>query len=373
MFGSRAPIQSGEAGNVPDAGFVYAASATAFRSRAISIVFHIVLIALGLCCTPAHATLKCEVANFNKVLVAGVIALPITTATGTTVSTVAPDAFQIVCTMQNDAPTTSDTISLAFKTSQSPVSGFSDVYATNVAGLGVRYTFNSADCQLSNVVMQNGAASVSCYVTGTPGQVIQPNLTVTATFVVTGAIASGASLLSTAPSVTTVLTQASAPGYSWGKNPLYTGAATGTLTRATCSVSQADVAVVIPTANTRAFGSGVGAVAGAQPFSLTFDCASGAKVLITLTDSVNPANRSNTLQITADSTAAGLGVQVLNSSGSPVSFGLDSAAPGNPNQWLIGASPNGPLQVPLTARYIRTGAVSAGTVRALATFTLSYQ
>ncbi|HWT37156.1 MAG TPA: fimbrial protein [Paraburkholderia sp.] len=36
-------------------------------------------------------------------------------------------------------------------------------------------------------------------------------------------------------------------------------------------------------------------------------------------------------------------------------------------------SPNGSLQIPLTARYVRTGAVSAGSVNALATFTMSYQ
>jgi hypothetical protein len=36
---------------------------------------------------------------------------------------------------------------------------------------------------------------------------------------------------------------------------------------------------------------------------------------------------------------------------------------GNTNQWTIGHSPNGPLQVPLTARYIRTGTVTAGPSR----------
>jgi type 1 fimbria pilin len=40
---------------------------------------------------------------------------------------------------------------------------------------------------------------------------------------------------------------------------------------------------------------------------------------------------------------------------------------------LIGDSPNGPLQVPMTARYVRIGDVSPGTVRAMATFTMSYQ
>jgi type 1 fimbria pilin len=95
-------------------------------------------------------------------------------------------------------------------------------------------------------------------------------------------------------------------------------------------------------------------------------------VLITLTDNVNPANQSNALQPTADSTAQGIGVQILRG-GLPISFGPDSAAVGNTNQWTIGNSPNGPLQVPLTARYVSTGRVAAGTVKALCTFTMSYQ
>jgi type 1 fimbria pilin len=96
-------------------------------------------------------------------------------------------------------------------------------------------------------------------------------------------------------------------------------------------------------------------------------------VLITLTDAVEASNRTTTLKTTADSTAQGIGVQILNSAGTPVAFGPDSALPGNTNQWTVGSSPNGTLQVPLTARYVRTGAVNAGTVRALATFTMSYQ
>ena len=198
------------------------------------------------------------------------------------------------------------------------------------------------------------------------------NVTVTSSLVVTDTIAAGASNLSTVPSVTiTYSTSDGGSGY-WNKGSLYTGSATGVLTHATCSVNQTNVAVLMPTADTHAFSS-VGAVATPQPFSLSFSCATGAKVSITLTDNVNPSNRSTALQLSSDSTARGIGVQILNSSGTPVSFGPDSATPGNTNQWLIGDSPNGMLQVPLTARYVRTGAVSAGTVKALATFTMSYQ
>ncbi|MCO4880598.1 fimbrial protein [Paraburkholderia caribensis] len=198
------------------------------------------------------------------------------------------------------------------------------------------------------------------------------DVTVTATLIVTGSIAAGASNLMTAPTVTIGTAQSDQAGY-WNQPPLYTGSASGVLTHATCSVNQSNVGVTLPTADTHNFATGIGSVAWPQSFALSLSCSAGAKVLITLTDSVNPANRSTTLQLTADSTAKGIGIQLLNSDSTLVAFGADSAAPGNPNQWTIGASPNGTLQIPMTARYVRTGTVSPGTVKALATFTMSYQ
>jgi len=248
-----------------------------------------------------------------------------------------------------------------------------DVYATGIVGLGVRYKFNSSACNATNVIMTNGKAAVTCSFSGPlDGPYMPAAMTVTVELVVTGPIQGGVSSLTTVPTVA-ISFKSSDSSSNWSQPNLYTGSAMGTLTQATCSVSQTNLAVLLPPANTRAFSSGIGTVAAPQPFSLLFACASGAKVSITLTDSVNPSNRSNTLQLSADSTAQGVGIQVLNSTGSPVSFGPDSAAPGNTNQWLIGDSPNGVLQVPLTARYISTGTVAAGTVKALATFTMSYQ
>ncbi|MFM0730242.1 fimbrial protein [Paraburkholderia sediminicola] len=251
--------------------------------------------------------------------------------------------------------------------------GFTDVYQTNIAGLGIRFTFNSTDCGISNQVLANGSTRLNCPFTGPLGGPATPlNLTVTSTLIVTGTISPGASNLSTIPAIGLTFRTSDGGSSSWGKSPIYSGSATGTLTHATCSVSQADIRVPLATADTRAFAGGAGTVFAPTPFSLTFACSAGAKVPVTLTDNVNPANRSNTLQITADSSATGVGIQVLNGAG-PVSFGADSATPGNANQWLIVDSPNGQRQVPLIARYISTGPVTAGTVKALATFTMSYQ
>jgi type 1 fimbria pilin len=73
-------------------------------------------------------------------------------------------------------------------------------------------------------------------------------------------------------------------------------------------------------------------------------------------------------------------LRILNSAG-PVAFGPDSAAAGTTHQWFLGASSsvNG---VPLTVQYYRddtnpagtaAATLSAGSVHALATFTMSYQ
>jgi type 1 fimbria pilin len=312
------------------------------------------------------------VSNISKTLTAGSVSVPQGTSTGTTVATLAAAPFQPNCFFSSGSTSTSAILYIDLKSTTALASGFTDVYQTNIAGLGIRYAFNSASCAANNVTMPNGAVRLTCPFSGAINTTLYADVAVTSSLVVTGSIGAGASTLSMVPAVSiTYVTSESSN--QWSKGQLYTGSATGTLIKATCSISQPNVVVLLPTADTRAFSAGVGAVAAPQAFSLSFSCVTGAKVLITLTDNVNPTNTTSTLRLTTDSTAKGIGIQVLNKAGTPVLFGPDSAAPGNTNQWLIGDSPNGPLQVPLTARYIRTGAVSPGTVRALATFTLSYQ
>lgn len=115
-----------------------------------------------------------------------------------------------------------------------------------------------------------------------------------------------------------------------------------------------------------------GATAGNTNFSIDLSCQPGANVFVTLTDATNPGNTTNNLTLTGDSTASGVNLRVLDSNGSPVSFGPDSAASGTTNQWLVGPSAS-TTSIPLTAQYVSTGNVSPGTVKGLMTFTLSYQ
>ncbi|CAE6746057.1 fimbrial protein [Paraburkholderia haematera] len=339
-----------------------------FCARSVLVLF------AGLLSMSAHANLTCNPSTPSMTLNAGTISVPVNAAVSSTVKTVAPDAFQFGCYMTGSGGAPASATLYADLIVTNPLAaGFNDVYQTGIAGLGIRYTFNSADCGISNQVLANGSTRLICPFTGPlGGPRVQLNLTVTSTLIVTGTIAPGASTLSTIPAIGLTFRTSDGGSGSWSQPPIYSGSATGILTHATCSVSQPNVYVPLATADTRAFAAGAGTVFAPTPFSLTLSCSAGAKVSITLTDNVNPANRSNTLQLTPDSSATGVGIQILNGSG-PVSFGADSATPGNTNQWLVGNSPNGQLQVPLTARYISTGSVSAGKVKALATFTMSYE
>ncbi len=142
-----------------------------------------------------------------------------------------------------------------------------------------------------------------------------------------------------------------------------------------CTVTTPSPNVPLGTIRANAL-TGIGSTTGETPFPITLNCPSaGSRVSITLTDNANPANTSTTLSLESGSTASGVALQVLNANtGTPVAFGPDSSAPGNTNQWLAGTSSGGPMTIPLTVRYLQTAkAVKAGTVNAVATFTMSYQ
>lgn len=141
-------------------------------------------------------------------------------------------------------------------------------------------------------------------------------------------------------------------------------ARTCTVTNPNITVSLADVSI----ARLRVVGSSAGSTA----FSIALQCETGGMIYITLTDATNPGNVTDVLSLTADSTATGVGIRIRNPSNTLVSFGPDSAVLGNLNQWLAGPS-EATTTIPMTAEYFSTGTVSAGTVRAVATFTMSYQ
>jgi type 1 fimbria pilin len=146
----------------------------------------------------------------------------------------------------------------------------------------------------------------------------------------------------------------------------------------TCAVTTPSIVVPLGSNIAQKTFTGVGSVSPAQPFNIGLSCSGGtagisATVYTTLTDQTNPGNVSSTLSLSSDSTAKGVGIQVLNGT-TPISYGPDSRVVGNTNQWLAGQTGNTSFTIPLTARYVQTtSTVTAGTANGIATFTMAYQ
>jgi type 1 fimbria pilin len=254
------------------------------------------------------------------------------------------------------------------------ISAGSGIYQTSVSGIGVSFYIVNGSGQ--TLITATGGGYISGTI-GAPGTGALPGIQ--ANLVVTGQVVSGYSLASL-PSVTVTFTPTGTCGWTTGiTNTLATTASNSEVVPITCVVTTPSVSVNLPTISLSAL-SAIGKTAGDTRFPIGLSCASGANVYITLSDATTPANTSSLLTLASNSTAQGIKLRILNSAG-PVDFGPDSAAAGTTHQWLLGASStiNG---IPLTVQYYRddtnpagTGpsTLSAGSVDAQATFTMSYQ
>lgn len=147
-----------------------------------------------------------------------------------------------------------------------------------------------------------------------------------------------------------------------------------------CSVATPVIPVSMGRVSPDSFSGPNSVSAPVQPFEIKLTCSGGhigtaTNAHITLTDQTNPANRSGILSLSPTSTAEGYGIQILKGD-TVLSYGPDSAAVGNPNQWKAGTIAQGvsTFVIPLSARYIQTTtSTEPGSADAVATFTLSYQ
>lgn len=254
-------------------------------------------------------------------------------------------------------------LATAFFLSSSPASG--NTFTTGVSGLGVNlYYYNGAT---RTQIAPGVQSSLPVVLTG-PGLVT----TIEAQLVVTGAVSSGT--LSSLPSLNLTFT---AVGLGCGvlslsNQTVNVTATNGTVTAVTCTVSNSAITVNLPTVSTTTL-NGAGRTAGTTGFDIPLSCGgTGANVYVTLTDATNTANTTSLLTLKPASTAGNVKLQILKSDGTAVSYGPDSAAAGNTNQWLVGGSDT-VTNIPLKVQYYATGVASAGSVQAAATFTMSYQ
>lgn len=149
-------------------------------------------------------------------------------------------------------------------------------------------------------------------------------------------------------------------------------------TKPSCSVTSPTVAVSLGAFPVAHFPA-IGATSSPVPFNIQVTCVDGptgsnTQMSVTLIDSsgTSVGNTSNILALSSTSTAGGIGLQITYN-GTVESYGPDSSAQGNTNQFLLTTGSNGVYNFPFYAYMIRTGTVKAGSVITTATFTMSYQ
>lgn len=247
---------------------------------------------------------------------------------------------------------------VACPSQQSPVSGTSDVYSTGLAGIGMRMR-NSSGTAL--------VGSGQCATTSSLGTVAADgsfNVSGTFELVKTGTINAG----TITPTSTTATYYSgvlnSGVALNNGNNTLKI--ASGTAVKpVTCSVTAATAnqTVVLPTISPSALGA-AGQVAGKTPFSIALSCEAGVKVAITFSSASGSSGIPTVVASTG--TAAGVGVQLLNSSWTPIT--LDTAL-------QLSSGTTGDTSFQFYGQYFQlaTARATPGSVNAAAIFTMSYQ
>ena len=130
-----------------------------------------------------------------------------------------------------------------------------------------------------------------------------------------------------------------------------------------CSVTTPSISVTLPTVSNTALAS-VGATAGSTAFSIQLDCGNAAGRTLAIEFDTANASAGATGVIVPSGTATNVGVQLLDASFAPVTFGTPA---------VVGTTPSGQYSLTYYARYYATATpVQAGTLSATATFTLSY-
>ncbi|HHQ6572974.1 TPA: fimbrial protein [Serratia fonticola] len=123
--------------------------------------------------------------------------------------------------------------------------------------------------------------------------------------------------------------------------------------------------------------NGVGSGSERVSAATYLTCAANVTVAMVVTDQTDQTNTSNTVKLTSDSQAKGIGVQFFagDAAVQPFNLGPDSSLKGTTNQikLLTSDTDNFKIEIPLTARYVQTGEITVGSANALASITFSYQ
>jgi len=255
-----------------------------------------------------------------------------------------------------------------------------DVFTTSVEGVGVRYKilFKSRNYPGGiNIVATSDTRPEHPYSVGWErGDSYQQRVSVE--LVKTGPISAGTISSS---DISLILMMCPSGGVCWSQMEfVVAGSGSTTLSVGpSCKVSTPAIAVGLGKVSISAFAS-AGQTSSPTSFSISLSCTGGdvgtsLYPYVTLTDAAHSGNITDTLTLSAQSNATGVGIQILHEA-DVLKYGPDSSSPENINRWKAGEIKRGMavFQIPLRARYVRTHSpLQPGVANGQATFTLSWR
>lgn len=141
------------------------------------------------------------------------------------------------------------------------------------------------------------------------------------------------------------------------------------ITTNTCNLVDKNIYVPLKTVNSQDFSGGYSDILTDDSFKIDItDCSAGTKIdyQFTSTGSTGVTD-GNVLKVaTGDNAAGGVGIQILDKNNTVLQFDHSYTA-------ITSTQNKVPVEIPLKARYIKTGEVKAGKVDAVATFELFYR
>lgn len=250
-----------------------------------------------------------------------------------------------------------------------PVAGYTDVYPTNVDGIGVRYNFalNSGNfCPIGfEDHIANSTRTYTCHLS----QNTSPSFSLGASiqFVKTKAkIYSG--VITSIPSVSSYYTLNNQSGQG-NLNMVWTGGGSVVVTVMACSITTPNVNVALDPVLDSSF-SGINSTKGAKNFTIGLQCDAGARInaSVSFTKNTDTSN-SSVIKLSGagnPGVATGVGIQLL----------YDGTLLRNNTNVVLKTSTGG-QEFPagsFTARYFQTlSTVTPGDANASATLNLTYQ
>ncbi|MEX2952253.1 fimbrial protein [Serratia fonticola] len=275
-------------------------------------------------------------------------------------------AYQFSCT--GDSAADRDA-SLTLSVASAPVAGYTDVYPTNMSGVGVRYNFaiNSGDTSFCPVQFDDHIASSTrtyiCHIIHNTSPAMSFGASLE--FVKVGSsISSGT--ITTIPRVTVSYSLNGQSG-TWNLPVMWTGSVNVNLIAVACSINTTNITVPLDDVLPATFTS-TSTIAKPKAFNVGLSCNNGARVNMIMTGTQNrDTSASGVLDLTGAGNvgvATGVGIQILYN-GSSVTLN---------NNLVLKTSAGGQESLPFTAQYYQTrSTVTAGSANATATLNLTYQ